>query len=524
MMAWVVPVIFLAVAAFLLQIVVARLVAAQREQIGTLKALGYGNVAIGAHYLQLVLVIVGAGVIAGTLLGFWIGAGLAQMYTATFFRLPYFVYEREASVILAAAAASVVAALAGVASALRYAMLLAPAEAMRPEPPARHRQTFIERWGLASRLPLPLRMVARSIGRRPVRALLSTIGLALGVSILVTGAFFNDALNALMKEEFDVVGRADATVTFTRPLSEGSAYELAQLPGVLAVEPFRSVPAQLRAGHRTYRTSVVGLQPDPALRRVVDPVRGPMTLPDRGVVITEKLASVLGVEPGERIVVEVLEGRRPRLVLEVAATVSEYLGLNAYMQSSALDRALGDGGAVSGAFLDLDGGGDEGLQGELRRRPNVAGVTLRTSTIAAFQRSMGEMLLVFTGALVLFAVIISAGVIYNSGRISLAERQRDLATLRVLGLTRGEVALVFLGELAVQLLAALPLGVAIGYALAFGTAQAMSTELFRIPFVASRGTVAFTVGVTLGTAGVVAAVLRRRIDRLEMVEVLKARE
>ena len=524
LMAWFIPAVFLAVAAFLLQIVMARVVAAQREQIATLKALGYDNTAVGLHYLALVLVIVGAGVLLGILLGFWMGAALARMYTTSYFRLPYFVYEREAPVVIVAAAASFASALAGAGGAVRRAVRLPPAEAMRPEPPARFEPTVLERRGLTRRLPLPWRMVLRNISRRPLRTLLSTAGLALGVAILIVGAFFNDAIALLMHEEFDVVERADATVAFSEPLAPSSAYELAHLPGVLAVEPFRAVPVRLRAGHRTYRTAIVGLLPDPALRRVVDRARGPLTLPDSGLVLTDKLASILGVEPGQPIVVEVLEGRRPRLVLELATTASEYLGVSAYMRLASLERALGDAGAVSGAYLDLDGGSNSELYRELKLRPRVAGVVLRGTAISAFETFLGEVLLVFAGVLVLFAVVIAAGVVYNSGRIALAERQRDLATLRVVGLTRAEVTTVFLGDLAVQLLAALPLGVGIGYALAFGTARAMSTELIRIPFAASSGTLVFATGVVAAAAACVALFLRRRIERLDMVGVLKARE
>ncbi len=524
LMAWAIPAVFLAVAAFLLQIVMARLVASQREQIATLKALGYDNATIGLHYLELAVVIVAAGVAAGTQLGFWMGEGMARMYTSSYFRLPYLVYERDASVVLVAAAASLAAAAAGAAAAVRHAVSLPPAEALRPEPPARFRPTALERWGLARWLSLPLRMVLRNIGRRPLRTLLSTVGLALGVAILVVGAFFNDALDVMMRQEFDVVGRADATVVFSRPLSQGALYELARLPGVLAVEPFRTVPAQLRAGHRTYRTAIAGVLADPELRRVVDQAHGPLSLPDRGLVLTDKLASILGVEPGRPLVVEVLEGRRQRLVLEVAATVSEYVGVSAYMRLASLDRALGDEGTVSGAYLDLDGASAPELYRELKLRPRVAGVTLRGAAIEAFQKSFSEMLLVMAGSLVLFASVIAAGVVYNSGRIALSERQRDLATLRVVGFTRAEVTVVFLGELAVELFAALPLGAGIGYALAFSTARAMSTELFRIPIVVSGGTLAFAAGVTVAAAAAVALVLRRRIERLDMVEVLKARE
>jgi putative ABC transport system permease protein len=367
-------------------------------------------------------------------------------------------------------------------------------------------------------------MTLRNIGRRPLRTLLSTAGLALGVAILVVGAFFNDAIDLMMRQEFDVVERADATVAFARPLSRSALYELAGLPGVLAVEPFRAVPVRLRSGHRTYRTALVGLEPHAGLRRVVDTARGPLALPDDGLLLTDQLAEILEVEPGMSLVAEVLQGGQQRLVLDVAATVDEYVGVSAYMSLEALDRALGDAGALSGAYLDLERSRDAALYSELKARPLIAGVTLRAAAFDAFEKSLGEVLLVMATALVAFASVIATGVVYNSGRIAFAERRRDLATLRVVGLSRGEVQAVFLGELAVELLAALPIGVGVGYALAFSAARAMRTELFRIPEVVSGGTLVFAVGVTLAAAAAVALVLRRGIERLDMVEVLKARE
>jgi putative ABC transport system permease protein len=516
------PAIFLAVAAFLLAVAMSRIVATERPQIGTLKALGYSSAAVAAHYARLVVAIAAAGSVLGFALGDLIGRGLAVYYQA-FYRFPTLAYAPAPDIMLLGAAIAVAAALAGASGAVRRAARLPPAEAMRPEPPPTFRATALERAGLRRLLAPAARMALRNVARRPARALLSTAGLASAVAVLITGAFSLDAMDFMMDLAFARAQRQDATVSFTRPVSTPAVHELRAIPGVLAAEPFRTVPVTLRSGPRSYRTALTGVAQGAELQRIVGVDGRIQPVPPAGLVLSTHLAELLGVGAGDAVRVEVLEGRRPARDVRVAGTVEDVLGVSATMSLAALDRLLGDR-ALSGAWLATDPAHAEAAYAALRERPRVAGVTLRTGALEAFDAFVAQFMLVYTAVLVAFAVAIAAGVVFNTARVAFAERAHEIATLRVLGFTRGESFVILLGELGAELALALPLGCVLGWLLAAALSAALRSDLYRIPVVIEPATYAFAMGVTVAAALVTVLALRTWIARLDLVGALKAME
>jgi len=360
--------------------------------------------------------------------------------------------------------------------------------------------------------------------RRPGRAALSVLGLALAVAILVVGHYFVDAIQYLGDVQFRLVQREDLTVFFHDPRPARARYELAALPGVLRAEPFRVVAARLRHGHVERRIPVFGLASDAELRRIVGADLAALPVPAEGVVLTAKLAEILGVEPGDELTIEVLEGERPVRAVRVAGLADELIGLSAYMSAGALHRLLREDATLSGAFLRVDARAAPAIYGELKRMPAVAGATTRMAAIQGFEETLAKSLGVFTTVLVTFAAVIAAAMVYNAARIALSERGRELASLRVLGFTRGEVALLLLGEQALLTVAAIPLGFWIGYRLCAALAAAYQWELFRMPLVVSERTFAFALLVVAAAAAASSLAVRRRLDRFDLVEVLKTRE
>jgi putative ABC transport system permease protein len=247
-------------------------------------------------------------------------------------------------------------------------------------------------------------------------------------------------------------------------------------------------------------------------------------LPPDGLVISEGLGEVLRVRPGDTITVEVLEGPRPVIETTVAALLDDFSGTSAYMDLSALNRLMREGRAVSGAFLSVEALAVPEFYREIKQRPRIGSVGSLSAMREIFDRIMSENLLRMRFFNVLFGSIIAFGVVYNTARIVLAERSRELATLRVIGFTRAEISRILLGELGVLTLAALPIGVLAGYGLAALAVQALQTETQRFPLVVSSATFAFAVTVTLTAALVSSLVVRRKLDRLDLVSVLKSRE
>jgi putative ABC transport system permease protein len=517
------PPIFLAVAAFLVNVVVARLIERERGQIGLMKAFGYTNAAVGRHYAMLVGLIAVAGVLIGICVGAWLGRGLAEVY-ADFFYFPSLRYRVSPGLLAFAALISLAAALAGAGLAVRRAVALPPAVAMRPpEPPAFHRGP-LERLGALKAIDPASRIVIRNLARRPIRAVLTVLGAATAVALLVGSLFMRESVDVLIRDELNRAQRQDATVSLTDARSAAALSELAGLPGVQQVQPMRSVPVKLVVGARERRQTLQGVPPNAGLYRLLTTAGVPADAPEIGLALSDKLAEILGVGLGEQVRVEVLEGHRPVIDLPVTAIATRYVGLAAYLELESLNRLLGEPGRVSGAYLRIDTAQRSTLNAALLDRPRVAGVAWRADMLSSLQRTLDRNLMLMIAVFVAFAGVIAVGVIYNAARVMLSERAHELASLRVLGFRRGEVAYVLLAELAVLVLAALPLGCLLGYGFAWLMISTYNTELMRLPLVVAADSYAWSVLVVVAAALVSGALVRRQLNRLDIVSALKVRE
>jgi putative ABC transport system permease protein len=519
----IIPTIFLGVAAFLLNVSLNRIVAVQREQIAALKAVGYSNAELGRHYLAWSLLIALGGAVMGMLLGKWLGTGMIQLYN-DFFKFPLLEHHVAPRFLLQAALIGCAAGVVGALAAVRKVVALAPAEAMRPPAPERFRQTLVERLGLRRRLSPAVRMILRNTASQPMRTSLAIVGMSLAVAILIVGLFFVDAIEGLLKTQFEVMQRQDVTVTFAEPASAAARHELERLPGVLAVETTRMVPVEMRFQHRSRRTAIAGLVDDPQLNRVLDRGLEPVALAVDGLVMSRSLGDVLGVEAGETVEIRVLEGTRPVKQVRVQRLVDDFMGQNAYMTQEALHRLMREAGSISGAYLRIDDAQETLLYDRLKATPMVAGVLLKRAAVQSFRETIAENMNTMIMFNVMFAALIAYGVVYNASRVILSERSRDLASLRVLGFTRGEVSSILLGELAVIVLAAIPIGIGLGQALGALVVWATESELFRFPLVVTGRTRLFAVVVVLISATISGLIVRRRVDHLNLVAVLKTRE
>lgn len=519
----IIPTIFLGIAAFLIHIVLTRLVQTQRDQIAILKAFGYRNIDVGLHYLEFALVIILIGTAIGLPVGLWLARGLGHVYTQ-FFQLPSLVFDVDPLVLTIGIVSGAIAAMVGALLAARGAVRLPPAEAMRPEAPPVFKPGLVERAGLLARMAPATRIIIRNLARRRMKAFLSILSVALAVSILIVGRYSYDSIELLMEHQFHLVEREDVSVSFHLPRSRSVVDDLEKLPGVMRVEPWRTVPVRLRAGHRSRRAALLGIEPGSDLRRLVDRKGRSFEVPPEGLVLNKKLAEILGVSAGDVVTVEVLEGPRPVKDVQVTRIVEEWLGLSAYIDEAALARMMNEPRAASGAYLMVDHLHQNELDDILKHTPAVAGVALREALLQSFKDTIAENFAISTSMLVFFACVIAIGMVYNGARIALSERGRELASLRVLGFTRREVGAMLLGEQAILIAIAIPLGFALGYVFAAWISRIYDTEIYRMPLVVSARTYAFAFSVIVAAAIFSGLLIYRRIRTLDLVEVLKSRE
>ena len=519
----VLPTIFLSVAAFLLNVVVSRLVATQREQIAAMKALGYPNRTIGLHYLKLVLVIVALGLMLGVALGNWLGTLFTGLYAQSF-HFPTFEHSVAPWLLVVSIGITVITAVLGTLNAILATVRLAPAEAMRPAAPGHYRRTVVERLGITHISPA-LRMILRNMERRPLRTALSIGGVAASVAIVVMGNFFSDAIDYIVDSQFNVGMRSDVIVWMLDTADNSARHEVARLPGVMAVESGRDMAVRFVNGHRNERGSIRGLTRHPQLTRIIDQRNREVSrLDDDGLVMTDRLANKLGLRIGDLVQVEVLEGRQRMLYVRLSVTVQEMMGMNAYMERRTLNRLLQEGDQSSWFAVVVERGREAALLEASKQLPRVVGVFSKASLLRTMQEVSARNIRIMSTVLTLFATVIAVGVVYNNARIALAERTWELASLRVLGFTRTEVSGLLLGEMAIGIAIALPLGMVLGFGLVHLVTGLLKSDQFFFPVVIQPATYAWS-GLTVLVSGVASAlVVRRRIDRLDMVAALKTRE
>lgn len=518
-----VPPIFLAVAAFLLYIVISRMVQAEREQIGLMKAFGYSNFEVGGHYFKLIMAIAAGGALVGCLGGIASGRALIGVYTA-YFKFPFLVFQLDPASFATGVSVSILSASAGGVLVLRKVFALTPATAMRaPAPPNFSRSGRIGK-SLNRFLDQPSRMVLRRLTRQPGRMFGSVLGIALGMALSVAMITIYAGFDRTIDVTFSVVDRSDVSVSFTHPVSDKTLFELARLPGVELVEPVRNVAVVLRNGRFSHQGALTGLPPEPVLNRALNTDMAPIELPQSGIVLSDVLAAKLGVQPGDLLRVDVREGRQPLLDIPVSGTAQTLLGAPAYMGLEALGRALGEAGRISGAYLMIDEAYADRIYSALQNMPTVAGVSVKTQARDAFVALMNQGAGAIRYVMGAIAFIITFGIVYNAARIALAERARDLASLRVIGFTKAEAGFVLLGELAVVTLLALPLGALLGYYMSFGIARGFSTDLYQIPAVFDPASYGQAMLVVLGASLFSGGLVKRDLDRADLIEALKTRE
>lgn len=517
------PPIFLLVSAFLVNLTLSRLVVLEREQIGLMKALGYNNASIVVHYLKFVVVIVVIGIVIGSAAGTWLGMRITNLF-GDFFHFPFLVFTRSPDLYVIAAALSLVAAIIGAVRALREVVRLAPAVAMQSPTPPRYRRLLPASFTVDRFMSQPTMMMLRNITRHPVRSLFTTLGIALATAILIVSLFTGDAMEQLIDVTYFLADRQDATVSFVEKRSRDVALQIARLPGVLAAESYREVPVRIRSGNVERRIMISGRPRDADLNRIIDVHLRPVVLPEAGLAISSMLAKILGVRVGDSVEVDLLEGTRRTVVVPVAALVEDYFGIRGMMDSETLARLMREAPSLNSINVSLDQNSREPFYAAIKGMPVVSGLALQRVSLANFRKLVALLITTMASIYTALAAVIAFGVVYNSARISLSERARELASLRVLGFTRGEVLRILLLELTLLTLIAQPPGWVIGYGLAWIMQKNLAGELMRVRLIVEQSTYIVASAIVIAAAVLSVLVVRRRLNELDLVTVLKTRD
>jgi putative ABC transport system permease protein len=517
------PPIFLLVSAFLVNLTLSRLVTLEREQIGLLKALGYSNATIVFHYVKFVVLIVLAGIAIGSAAGTWLGLRITALF-GDFFHFPFLVFASAPNLYVIAGALSAAAAIVGALRALRDVVKLAPAVAMQPPAPAAYHHLLPAAVQLDRFVSQPTLMTLRGISRHPVRACLTSLGMSLATAILIVSLFTRDTMEQLVDVTYFLADRQDATISFTEKRVENVVLQAARLPGVLAAEPFREVPVRIRKGNVERRITISGRPANSDLRRIIDADLNKVTPPESGLAISAMLARILGVGTGDTVEIDLLDGARRTVTLPVVVLVEDYFGIKGMMEIGALGRLMREVPVVNSVNLSIDDSRSVEFYKAVKSMPTVSGLALMRVSLANFRKAVALLVTTMAGIYTGLAVVIAFGVVYNNARISLSEQARELASLRVLGFTRAEVLRILLLELAILTLIAQPPGWAMGYGLAWIMKNNLAGELMRVRLIVEHSTYVTASAIVITAAVASAAIIRDRINKLDLVAVLKTRD
>lgn len=518
------PIIFLMVAAAILYIMLRRMIEQQRGQIGVLKAFGFSDREIIFHYLSYSVLISGIGGFLGGMAGSGLSFSLAKLYQQ-FYNIPNLSGRFSPGYLAAATLLSVIfGVIAGYQGSKRVTKL-SPAEAMRPAAPLTGRKTLVERfevfWNI---LNTRARMAVRNVFRSRQRTAITILGVACAFSMMVAARGMFDSSYFLISYQYDKVERYDLKVVLRQYVDKVQGVSTAKhMDGVDEAEPLLEVPVTITHRWLKKDTVITGLPKNASLYRLLTSKGETVQPPRDGLVMSAQLAKTLNVKPGDMVTVKPLVGDVEKEQVIVKKVIPQYVGVGTYMDIDSLSVLLKSSPLASSMLVKVDSEKLPLVRKQLQEGKNVLTIQDKTKIKAQFEQLM-ESSQASQYVLLFFSFVLGFAIVYNVNLISLSERERELATLMVIGMTEREVGRILLTEQAMLGLSAMVLGVPLGYSMLYGIANASATELYSMPLivlpesflVAAAGTVMFILAAQWKVQG--------RVRNLSMLDVLKQQE
>ena len=511
----------MAVAAFLLHIIINRLISKEREQIATLRALGYNKTSVLLHYSKLISVVTLISSILGILFGLYLGGKLIGIY-GSYYKFPNLIFQFHGSLVLLALIVGVGSGIIGSWFSLKTITNLEPAIAMRPPSPEIFKIFWLEK--IIPKASAEIRMVFRNLMQRPFRSILTILGLSMSVMIMILGLFIKDSMKLIIDLQFNVIQREKVSLSLLNSISDSALNDLLSMEGVIRVESARIVPIRIWNKQGSKETALFGYSQDSELRRCLDSNRNVVPLPQDGILMNYDIANKLGIKLGDRILLEVLEGNKEEKFVTVNGLISEILGQGLYMRRDLLNDMLGEGNVINQVYLNIDPNLEDSLIQKWKTMPKIASISSKKTLLNSFQDILERTMQSSSLFIVIFTIIISVGVVYNTAMITLSERIYALGSLRILGFTINEVFRILITELSILVLLAAPIGCVFGNYLANAIMNMNDTEGFKFPMSILPLTYFIAISLTICTAVVSYIILYIKLKKMDLMSNLKVRE
>ena len=516
------PMVFLFLAIVVLYLMLKRVIEQERTQIGTLKAFGYSNRRLIGHYLGYGMVTGITGGILGWVLGYLLSRVYLEMFLQ-FFMLPRLAGGFDPGGIVRALSLSAGSGLLGAYAGVRSIIRLHPAEAMRAESPRSFRFDIINYIGIFRQfLSSRGNMSLRSISRNPVRSLFVVISIMFSFGIISLVGSFNGLIDKMIFAQLQDIQRYQVKLSLEQPLHYRQAVEEAwQLDSVSYAEGLLELPFRISSRHLHRDIVLTGVPDHSVLYHIADTNTGETYPPPTGsIILSNGLAGELQVRAGDRIMLS--SNLLPDdTELTVSAVIEQNMGSGSYTGLGFLSELTGHPEMANAIILNTDDVG--ALKESVKSSSVITTIEDKEKTLSGYRAMMG----MFTGvyaALELLGTLVAFAIIYNTATISLSERKREYATLRVLGLSVGEVAGIMNFEYAVLTVCGIVLGIPFTRLLNHAVNMMMDTDLFCMP--STLPVSAYLLGVSSCVLAIVFSgrSATGKIRRFDMVEVLKERE
>jgi putative ABC transport system permease protein len=514
-LAFLFPMLFLTVAAIVLYMSLSRTVAAQRPQIGVMRAMGYGSRAVAMHYLEYAILATLVGSVLGVLAGHLLSGVMTQLYVGIL-GLPFLLMEPAWEVLPAGVAVSLLFGVLGAAIPAIAASRVRPAVAMRGQRPiSGGGRLGLRRRGGKSLRKLPLRNVARN--KR--RSIFTALSLALAVALILTSVGFVDSVDEIISYQFGSVEAYDAKVEFVSPVPESQEQTVGAVEGVTATEAFLEFPVNVSLGGRSYATVAAGMRPDGDLYRIFDKSGNRLRVDGSGVILTEAMAGSLGAGVNEEIGLESLNKATRATVVAVA---DQPFGPEVLMPLAEAQDLLESPGIITSVLVAVEPESMTSVEDAIEELPYVAGVQVKADVRASFRDFM-DLFVLFILIMVSFGVVMAAAIVLNTATLNANERRREHATLRALGLTVGELGRVLATEVVILSAFSLALGALLGTVLAIGFADSFSSEFFTFEIAIYPRSYVVTAAAVFLMALISQLPALRAVARMDLAEEVRAR-
>lgn len=518
------PIVFFIVAAVIIYIMMGRMVENQRTQIGILKALGFTDMQVLFHYLSYSIFIAVTGSILGSIFGMYLGAGLTKLENM-YFHLPLTEMRIYPDLVLPASLLTLIFCLLAGYNSCKTVFKIMPSEAMKPKSPAIGKKILVERVKyLWSNIDNTWKIILRNIFRHKRRALLTSTGVIFSTALLVFALGMNDSVDFTIEQQYQNIQDYDIKVSFSKLLSLDELNSIKNIPGVTKMEPVLETGIEIQNGWRKKDVALTAVVNNPEMYRVVDKSGNSVNLPDHGIVVPEKLANILGIKLNDTVFLKPFLPGKEKKEVEVKGIAAQYIGLSAYSSMDNINNIMGEGKIANSAVLRLENPSFEGeVKDKLKDMGAVSSVQSKSDALNALLQNLGSMTSSI-GVMILLAAILSIAVVYNTTTINIFERQREIATLKVLGFKDNEIKKLVFYENYIITTLGLILGLPCGSWLGNYLMTTMTTDFYSMPFITKLWTYVLAAVLTFVFTVMANMILMKKIKSISIVEVLKSRE